>query len=87
MVNEGNRDETDVTVSLLLQNQGGLALEDRSEGLADTGSGCQRNRRVCGLAVPAGEKLTATITVGMVDGETDTDNNRREVPFFVNEPA
>ena len=87
VVNEGNRDESDVTVSLLMLNQGGLALEDRSEGLPILEAGASVTVQFAALAVPAGEKLTATVTVGMVDGETDTDNNRREVPFFVNEPA
>jgi len=39
------------------------------------------------LAVTVGERLVATISVTFVDGEVDTDNNRREVPFFVNQPA
>ena len=33
------------------------------------------------------ERLIAIISVSLVDGELDTDNNRWEAPFFVNEPA
>ena len=87
VVNEGNRDETDVTVSLLMRNQDGITLEDRSEDLPVLEAGGSITIEFAGLAVAAGERLTATVNVGLVDRELDTDNNRREVPFFVNEPA
>ena len=87
VVNQGNRDETDVTVSLLLQNSEGTTLEDRSEDLTELEAGGSVTIEFADLAVTAGEKLVATITISLVDGEVDTDNNQSERPFFVNEPA
>ncbi|MGZ5383710.1 MAG: hypothetical protein ACXWH0_06985 [Acidimicrobiia bacterium] len=87
VVNQGNRDEQDVTVSLLMQDAAGAALEDRSEELAMLEAGGSVTVEFADLAVTAGARLTATISVSFVDGESDTDNNLREVPFFVNEPA
>jgi hypothetical protein len=87
VVNQGNRDEQDVTVSLLMQDAAGTALEDRSEELATLEAGASVTVEFADLAVTAGARLTATISVSFVDGESDTDNNRREVPFYVNEPA
>ena len=87
VVNQGNRDEQDVTVSLLMQNEAGAALEDRSEELVELEAGGSVTVEFADLAVTAGERLTAIISISFVDGESDTDNNRRELPFFVNEPA
>jgi hypothetical protein len=87
VVNQGNRDEQDVMVSLLLQNEEGTSLEDHTEDLGGLEAGGSVTIEFADLAVTAGEKLVATISVTLVDGEADTDNNRREVPFFVNEPA
>ncbi len=87
VVNQGNRDEQGLTVSLLMQDQAGVTLEDRSEELAELKAGGSVTIEFDQLAVTAGEKLTAVISVTLVSGESDTDNNRREVPFFVNEPA
>jgi hypothetical protein len=87
VVNEGNRDEEDVTVSLLLLNEQGTALEERSEDLLVFEAGDSVTIEFADLVVTAGERLVAIIGISFVDGEVDTDNNRREVPFFVNEPA
>ena len=87
VVNQGNRDEQDVTVSLLMQDAAGTALEARSEELAVLEAGGSVTVEFADLAVTAGERLTAIISVSLVDGESDTENNYREVPFFVNEPA
>jgi Sec-independent protein translocase protein TatA len=87
VVNEGNRDETDVTVSLVMRNGDGITLEERSSDLPVLDAGGSVTVEFAGLAVTAGEKLAATVSVGLVDGELDTENNLREVPFFVNEPA
>ncbi len=87
VVNQGNRDEKDVTVSLLMQDEQGQTLEDRSEALASLAAGDSVTLEFADLAVTAGDRFTAIISVTLVDGELDTDNNRREVPFFVNEPA
>ncbi len=87
VVNEGNRDEEDLTVSILLQDGGGNVLEERSENLSELEAGGSVTVEFADLAVTAGEKLVATISVTLVDGELDTDNNRWEAPFFVNEPA
>jgi len=86
-VNQGNRDEQEVTVSLILQDGAGTLLEDRSENLTTLEAGGSVTLEFADLVVSAGEKLTAVISITVVDGETDIDNNRREVPFFVNEPA
>ena len=87
VVNQGNRDEQDLTVSLVLQDQAGVTLEERTEDLGELKAGGSVTVDFGQLAVTAGEKLVATISVTLVSGESDTDNNRREVPFFVNEPA
>jgi hypothetical protein len=87
VVNQGNRDEAEVAVSLLLQDEDGTVLEERSEALAELEAGGSVTVEFADLAVTAGEKLVATIAITLVDGEEDTDNNRREVPFFVNEPV
>ena len=87
VVNQGNRDEKNVTVSILLQDGGGTVIEERSEELGELEAGGSATIEFADLAVTAGEKLVATIAVTFVDGELDTENNRREVPFFVNEPA
>jgi uncharacterized tellurite resistance protein B-like protein len=87
VVNQGNRDEQDLRISMILQDQAGITLEDRSEELAELEAGGSVTVEFDQLAVTAGEKLTATISVTVVSGESDIDNNRREVPFFVNEPA
>ncbi len=87
VVNQGNRDEQDVTVSLLLQDSEATVLEERSEDLVLLEAGGSVTVEFADLPVAAGEKLLATIAVTPVEGEVDTDNNRREFPFFVNEPA
>ena len=87
VVNQGNRDEQDLTVSLVLQDQAGVTLEERTEDLGELKAGGSVTVDFGQLAVTAGEKLVATISVTLVSGESDTDNTRREVPFFVNEPA
>ena len=87
VVNQGNRDEQDLTVSLVLQDQAGVTLEERTEDLGELKAGGSVTVDFGQLAVTAGEKLVATISVTLVSGESDTDNNRREVHFFVNEPA
>jgi len=87
VVNQGNRDEQDVTVSLVLRNGEGTVFEDRSQDLAELEAGGSVTLEFADLTVTAGERLVATISLTLVDGEADTDNNRREVPFFVNEPA
>jgi len=87
VVNQGNRDEQNVTVALLLRNEEGTTLEDRSQDLTELKAGGSLTVEFADLAVTAGEKLVATISLTFVDGEVDTDNNRREVPFFVNESA
>lgn len=87
VVNEGNRDEEDLTVSILLQDAGLTVLEERSENLSELEAGGSVTVEFADLPVTAGEKLVAIISVSLVDGELDTDNNRWEAPFFVNEPA
>ena len=87
VANQGNRDEENVTVSLLMQDADGTVLEDRSEELVQLDAGGSVTVEFADLAVTVGERLVATISVTFVDGEVDTDNNRREVPFFVNQPA
>lgn len=87
VVNEGNRDEEDLTVSILLQDGGGTVLEERSKDLSPLEAGGSVTVEFADLAVTAGERLVATISVTLVEGELDTDNNRWEAPFFVNEPA
>ena len=87
VVNQGNRDEEAVTVSISLEDSQGAVLEERSEDLAQLEAGASLTIEFADLTVPAGEKLVAILSITMVDGELDTDNNRREVPFFVNEPA
>jgi len=87
VVNQGNRDEENVMVSLLLQGPEGTMLEERSESLADLEAGNSVTVEFADVAVTSGEQLVATIGIQFVDGEVDTDNNRRELPFFVNEPA
>ncbi len=87
VVNQGNRDEEEVTVSIVMEDSQGAVLEERSEDLAELEAGGSLTVEFADLAVPAGERLVATLSITLVDGELDTDNNRREVPFFVNEPA
>jgi hypothetical protein len=87
VVNRGNRDEVDVTVSILLQDGGDTVLEERSENLLELEAGGSVTVEFADLVVTAGEKLVAIVSVTLVDGELDTDNNRWEAPFFVNEPA
>lgn len=87
VVNQGNRDEEGVAVALLLQDGEGTVREERSEDLGELAAGGSVTVEFADLPVTVGEKLVATISITLVDGEVDTDNNRREVPFFVNEPA
>jgi hypothetical protein len=87
VVNQGNRNEEEVSVSLVLENATGAVLVERSEELPELEAGESRTVEFSEIPVPAGERLVATIGVSFVDGELDTDNNRVEKPLFVNEPA
>jgi len=87
VINQGNRDEADLMVSLVLVDEAEEVLEERSETLDTLEAGGSVTVEFAGLAVPAGQRLMAGIAVTLLDGEDDLDNNRRDVPFFVNEPA
>jgi hypothetical protein len=87
VVNEGNRAEAELEVSLMLVDEADAVLEERSQSLDALEAGGSVTIEFAALPVPAGERLVAGIAVTLLDGEDDLDNNRRDVPFFVNEPA
>jgi hypothetical protein len=87
VVNQGNRDEGEISVSMVLQDGTGAVLADFSDDLPELTAGESRTVEFSGVPVTSGEKLLAIISVSFVDGEEDTDNNRIEKPLFVNEPA
>lgn len=87
VVNQGNRDEEEVSVSMVLQDGSGAVLADRLEELGELEAGESRTVEFTEIPVTAGEKLLLIIGVSFVEGEVDADNNRLEKPLFVNEPA
>ncbi len=87
VANDGNRDETDLTVSLVLEGGAGNLLLERSEEIVDLAAGLSSTVEFADIPVAPGETHTVIISVSAVVAEADTENNLRQRPFFVNEPA
>lgn len=87
VANDGNRDEAELTVSLRLDDAAGNAVVEEARSIPELAAGTSSTVEFSAIPVTPGENHLATISVSSVPDEADLDNNTRQRPFFVNEPA
>jgi len=85
--NSGNQLESDLSVSVTLQDASGRVVDQTKVGIAELDPRGSTTVDFDPLTVTPGGSYTIFVTLAQVADEVDKDNNLEEIPIKINEPS
>jgi hypothetical protein len=85
--NSGNQPESDLVVSVTLQDNGGAVVDQFTDRVSTLDPRASTTVDFDPVTVAPGSTYTITVSVAVVPGEADVENNVKQISIRINEPS